>query len=339
MPIDMHAHWIPKGFADAFRKRSKAPRIYKGEDGREIMDSGFTANPVAQGFDDPLTRIAEMDKNGITRGVLSLTPFMGIEALPLEDSLPLCRAYNDAVSEMCAKWPDRFSAMAALPLADLNVTLQEFERAMAMPGIIGGVLPGDGFLSQKRAQQFDAILKAADRRNAIMLIHYGKLANDAQPIKIDSSDNAHSRIGSLDMQAKLSQNMVTFCMTDFLQAYPNVTIMSHNLGGNIPFEIERMDHRSIIDRPKDELPSKRIRAGRVLVDCNSLGSRAIELAVETYGAEKIVMGSDGTPFGMTWTMKAVNDARISDADKAAIRDSNAEKALKRVVQNMAAAAE
>ncbi|MGZ5867664.1 MAG: amidohydrolase family protein, partial [Xanthobacteraceae bacterium] len=167
-----------------------------------------------------------------------------------------------------------------------------------------------------------------------------KTANDADPIKIDSSDNGHPRMGTLDMQARLSQNMITFCMTDFMKAYPNLTILSHNLGGNIPFEVERMDHRTMIDLPPGtELPSKAFRRAPVLVDCNSLGSRSIELAAEVYGAEKIVFGSDGTGFGMEWTQKAINDARISESDREAIRHVNAARAIAKVKRPMQVAAE
>ena len=118
--------------------------------------------------------------------------------------------------------------------------------------------------------------------------------------------------------------MITFCLTDFLKSFPNVTVLSHNLGGNIAFEIERMDHRTMIDLPPGtELPSKKFRAAPVLVDCNSLGARAIELAAEVYGADKIVFGSDGTGFGMEWTQKAINDARLSEHDRESIRRNNA----------------
>jgi predicted TIM-barrel fold metal-dependent hydrolase len=116
-------------------------------------------------------------------------------------------------------------------------------------------------------------------------------------------------------------------------------MMTHNLGGNIPFEVERMDHRSLVDDPDSELPSKRVRAAHVLVDCNSLGARSIERAVEVYGAEKIVFGSDGTHFGMDWTQKAIDEARISDAQKQLIRGGNAEAAISRVAGRMAAAAQ
>ena len=173
----------------------------------------------------------------------------------------------------------------------------------------------------------------------MFLVHYGKIADDPDAPKIDKSDNPHSRIGTLDMQARISQNMITFCMTDFLKDYPNVTVLSHNLGGNIPFEIERLDHRSMLDRPQDELPSKRIREAKVLVDCNSLGARSIEMAMEIYGADRIVYGSDGTGFGMNWTNKAIAEARIGDEAKQAILYGNAERALGKAGRVLAAAAE
>ena len=132
-----------------------------------------------------------------------------------------------------------------------------------------------------------------------------------------------------DMQSRLSSNMITFCMTDFLKPYPNVTVMSHNLGGNIPFEIDRMDHRNMCDTPDLELPSKKLKTAPVVVDCNSLSGRAIEPAVHVYGADKIVFGSDGTDFGMNWTNNAINEARITDAEKQAIRDGNARRLLAR----------
>jgi predicted TIM-barrel fold metal-dependent hydrolase len=48
----------------------------------------------------------------------------------------------------------------------------------------------------------------------------------------------------------------------------------------------------------------------VYVDCNSFGPRAIEAAVELYGAERIVCGTDGSAFGVDWTRRALANARI-----------------------------
>ena len=338
MTIDMHAHWFPETLADAFRKRTSKPMIYAKEDGKEYLEGSFPAAPLRLESLD--ARLREMYRTGVELGILSLSPVTGIEGLPADESVPLCRIVNDALSAACTKYPGRFSGLASLPTADTGVMVAEFERVMAMPGMVGAMLAGDGFLSLKRAERFRPFLEVADRYSAILLVHYGRIANDAEPVKIDSSDNGHPRVGTLDMQARLSQNMITFCMTDFLKSFPNMTVLSHNLGGNIPFEIERMDHRTMIDMPPGtELPSKKFRAAPVLVDCNSLGARAIELAAEVYGADKIVFGSDGTGFGMEWTQKAINEARLSEHERDLIRHSNAAAAIAKVKRPMAAAAE
>src|ERR1700722_18992013 len=161
MIIDMHAHFTPKALTDALRQRTTSPMISRDEKGVEFLHSKFSSAPLVEGFDDVAVRLADMDRNGVARGVLSLTTVHGVEALPVAEALPLCRAYNDAVSAACDAHPDRFSALAALPFADIDAALAEFERAMALPGMVGALLPSDGFLSVRRAERFRPLLAAA----------------------------------------------------------------------------------------------------------------------------------------------------------------------------------
>jgi len=309
MAIDMHAHWMPRELHDALHERGKAP--------------------LPKRFDAVGERLAEMDKYGYSRAVLSISLGGGVESRPIEEAFPLCQAFNDATAAACVDHPDRFYGFAALPTADMEVMIEELERTAIMPGMIGALLPGDGFLSLHRAEKFRPLFRAANERGAVFLVHYARMADDPEGRMKELTDNSTPRRGTLDMQARLSENMVTFCMTDFLADYPNVTVISHNLGGNIPFEVERMDHRTLVDRPEDELPSQRFREAPIMVDCNSFGSRGIELGVAVYGADKVVCGSDGTSFGMDWTNKAVAEARISETEKQLILEGNAEALLAR----------
>jgi len=325
--VDMHCHIVLEGLADALRARTAPPMIERAADGSERMVRHLGGTDIPRTSVEAL--LTDMDEHGVAQAVLS-NLFPDITNIALADSLPLCRAFNDAAAETCARYPERLHAFAALPFADINAGVAVFERAMALPGFVGAVLPCDGFLSAKRAAAFDPLLVSADLRRAIMLVHYGLLPDDADAPKPDVSDNRYYRIGTLDMQSRISSAMLTFCFTDFLTKYPNLTMMTHNLGGNIPFEVERMDHRSLMDQPEAPLPSTVFRSASLLLDCNSLGSRAIERAVEVYGSEKIVFGTDGTAFGMTWTQRAIDEARISDADRAAIRGANAAAAIARV---------
>jgi predicted TIM-barrel fold metal-dependent hydrolase len=332
MTIDLHSHWQPPALMDALRARTEMPMIRTNGAGVEVLLSGRGEMPLDKAFDSVEKRLADMDAHGISTAVLSLFGmYQWIERLAAGDALPLVRLFNDSTSAICEAHPGRFAFYASLPLADMNEAVTEFHRAMALPGAIGTIVPGNGFLTREDADQFAPIMRAADALRAMVFIHWSPRAGDAWPRVGKDADNFLKRLGTLDMQASLSANMVTLCCTDYLDAYPNATVHIHNLGGNIPFEIERMDHRNYMDTPDLPLPSGQMRRDNLYVDCNSFGARGIEMGVATYGADRIMFGTDGTGFGCKWTHDALDEARISEGERELIRHGNAARLMSHLV--------
>ena len=322
--IDMHAHWRPVEFTEALRARTTEPRVARNQDGVEVLKTRMGEEPLSNAFDEVDFHLARMNRQGVSTSVLSLLgSFCWIEAQPLDVSLPLCRLFNDSVSRLCQAHEGRFAAYAALPLVDISAAAAELERALGLPGIVGTQVPGNAFQTRKDAEAMRPLLEVANRHRAVLFIHHGPRPGDAFPKVAPDVDNARRRNGTLDMQASLSSVMITLCLTDYLAPYPDARIHVHNLGGNIPYEVERMDHRCLLDTPKEELPSSRIRRSPVYVDCNSFGPRAIEAAVRLYGADRIVCGTDGTEFGCEWTTKALADAEIGEDARQKILHGNA----------------
>src|SRR5438132_8205253 len=334
MMIDMHAHWRPAEIADALRARTREPRILRNPDGVEVLKAPRTGEePLAKAFDDVAFHLGRMDRHGVEVSVLSLLgSFCWIESQPLEEAGPLCRIVNDGLSAICQEHPGRFAAYAALPLTDISAAAAELQRALGLPGMIGAQIPGNAFLTRDDAEAMRPLLEVANRHRAVLFIHHGPRPGDAFPKVGGDTDNARRRNGTLDMQASLSSVMVTLCLTDYLAPYPDATVLVHNLGGNIPYEIERMDHRSLLDTAKEELPSSRFRRAKVYVDCNSFGPGAIEAAVRLYGAERIVCGTDGTEFGCEWTSKALAEARIGEDAREKILHRNATAMMSRLAK-------
>ena len=322
--IDMHAHWKPAELADEMRARTAEPRIVKNPDGVEVLKTRMGEEPLAAAFDEVDFHLARMNRHGVSTSALSLLgSFCWIESQPLEVSRRLCGLFNDGVSRLCREHEGRLVAYAALPLVDIAAAAAEFERALRLPGIVGAQVPGNAFLTRTDAEAMRPLLEVANRHRAIVFIHHGPRPGDRYPKVASDVDNARRRNGTLDMQASLSSVMVTLCLTDYLAPYPEVKIHVHNLGGNLPYEVERMDHRSLLDTPTEELPSERFRRSKVYVDCNSFGPRAIEAAVHLYGADRIVCGTDGTEFGCEWTSKALKDAQIGEEAREKILHGNA----------------
>jgi predicted TIM-barrel fold metal-dependent hydrolase len=264
--------------------------IVRNDDGVEVFKAPrMSETPLSEAFDDVAFHLNRMDRQGVSVSVLSLVG---------EISGPLCRSVNDRLSAICQDHPGRFAAFAALPLTDIDAAAAELEQALGLPSVIGAQLPGNFFLTRDDAEAARPLLEVANSCGSALFIHHEPRPGDAFPKVGGTVDNARRRNGTLDMQASLSSTMVTLSLTDLMAPYPDVTVVVHNLGGNIPYEVERMDHRSLLDTPEEELPSSRIRKAKVYVDCNSFGPRAIEAAVALYGAERIVCGTDGSAFGV-----------------------------------------
>ncbi len=94
--IDMHAHWRPAEVADALRTRTREPRIVRNPDGVEVLKAQRMGEaPLAEAFDHVDFHLGRMDRQGVETSVLSLLgSFCWVEALPLDESGPLCRSHQ-----------------------------------------------------------------------------------------------------------------------------------------------------------------------------------------------------------------------------------------------------
>jgi predicted TIM-barrel fold metal-dependent hydrolase len=100
-----------------------------------------------------------------------------------------------------------------------------------------------------------------------------------------------------------------------------------NLGGGFPMLVERMDHVVATRDPGAPRPSALL--GRIMFDTASLGPRALELAVNVLGAERIMLGTDFPIFATDVTTQALATAAIPEAARIAIASGNALRVLER----------
>jgi predicted TIM-barrel fold metal-dependent hydrolase len=329
MAIDMHTHYVPAALADALRRRDRAPRIEALADGTERLHLPIGALAFGPDYIDMAARVAFMDAVGVDIQVLSFPGLFGVDSLAVAEAEPLLLPFNDDLAALCRRVPDRFMGLAALPFADMDRAVAEFRRAREALGLIGAILPINGFLTLAHAEPFRPILALAQEIGGHIFLHPGRRPDEApgsaaEAVAPPFADTMLPR-QALDVQAKVASAMVTLLFTGFLDPYPDVTVQVANLGGALPMVIERMDHAAKLRTPDAELPSGRAR--RVYVDCSSLGSRSIEIAAAVYGADRIVLGTDCPIFRTDWTLAAIAAASIAERRKAALRSGNAERLI------------
>lgn len=329
MTIDLHTHWVSRDLADALRTRTVPPRIETLADGSERFHLPVGFLQFGSDYIDIDARVAFMDGLAIRKQVLSFPGLFGVDSLAIGEAEPLLLPFNDALAALCRQRPDRFAGLAALPFADMTRAVAEYRRARRDLGLIGAILPNNGFLTVAEAERFAPLFKAAQEYGGHLFIHPGRRPDQvpADPAKAPPFPFADTVLHrqALGVQHDVANCMTTLLFSDFLDPYPGVSIHVANLGGTLPMVVERMDHVIKLRTSDEPLPSSRLR--RVLVDCSSLGPRSIEMAVAMYGADRVVFGTDCPIFRTDWSLDAVRTARISQDDREAILHRNAEALL------------
>ncbi len=162
-PLDLWDKYIEPKYRD------RAPRLIKGENGRErlVMDEtmvgdgnrgigrigavgarqGVVAADTMEykdgkpgGF-DPHARIPDMDADGIDAAFLY--PSLGLFSGAIHDpelAAAVCRAYNRWLADYCKPYPDRLFGVAMLPLQSVELAIDEMRFAKKELGFRGGFI-------------------------------------------------------------------------------------------------------------------------------------------------------------------------------------------------------
>ncbi|MBT4750139.1 MAG: amidohydrolase family protein [Rhodospirillaceae bacterium] len=323
LTVDCHVHYVPDCVADILRQRRSAPYIEQLEGGAEVrhMPAG---NVLSFGADytDMAARIPYMDGHGIDIQILSMGLLFGLHALPAEEAVPIARAFNDDLAELCATGNDRFKGLALLPIDDIGACVTEWKRARTELGLLGAIVPTNGFVTREHADHMAPIFAAAQETGGHIFVHPGPRPEElGRGGTLGAADPLALERAALGVQARLGQAMVTLNFSDYLEPFPDVTVQVANLGGTLPMVIERMDHTYQSRKPDAVPPSKKL--GRCYVDCASLGPAAIDIAATVFGADKILLGTDYPIFGTEQALKAVHGSSLAEADKAKLLGGNA----------------
>jgi aminocarboxymuconate-semialdehyde decarboxylase len=287
--IDWHSHFSPPGFTRALRERTTSPYVRTDADGNDLLFVLSESRPFPPSYFDPEVRLKSLDEAGIDRQVIC---WPGIDALPATESVPLARVFNESAAELVRAYPERFSAFASLPLEDPKLAARELVWAHEA-GLIGAVVPSEIFASVETARRYELLLETANRLRSHLFVHPRFVPGPGEPPLVPPGiDHAFQRIGNLVVQDKLTAAYFTLSLTDLLDPYSDIIVHLANLGGALPFLVERLeagkhhyDGPPLIDRLR-----------RIYVDVSSFGPRAIGFVREVLGADRLLLGTDQPVF-------------------------------------------
>jgi aminocarboxymuconate-semialdehyde decarboxylase len=238
--IDIHTHVEFAGTFDILKKRYKEDEIFNrfvvSATGRHSaeLNRGIVAG-IRDALRDPQKKIRDMDEKKIGLYVLSSTPFAFFYEVEDDLAVELAKFQNDQLSEMVKRYPDRFSAMATLPLQVPNQAEKELERAVKKLGLRGVEIGSHVGSRELGDEVFWPIYKVLEDLNVPIFIHPHHVAG-------------MERLGDFYLTNLIGNPLDTtiaaaqLIFSGVLEKYPGLKIILAHAGGQLPYIIGRMEH-------------------------------------------------------------------------------------------------
>ena len=286
MVVDFHNHFFPIEYLDFLRRGEADASVEKDGDGRTIMVVDGDYNIIVEEHHNPVARIAALDGAGVDMQCLTMT-VPGVHSEAPQTGIKLAQIVNDGFATVSQAHPDRFVALAALPLQDPAAAVQELERAVVQGGLRGGTLFTHVNGRQLDDPAFLPLFAKAVELDVLLFIH---------PI-VPAHIGAMREYRLVAVEGFLFETSIALSRLIYggvLEQFPTLKLAAAHLGGTLPFLAERMDRgfevypecRQKISEP----PSHALK--RVYMDTFPHSEKAIEFAADFAGADKILMGSD-----------------------------------------------
>jgi 6-methylsalicylate decarboxylase len=276
MRIDVHAHYYPAALYELLERLTGQPQRRLG--------------PAARGFAHHVSiadQLELMDAAGIDCMVMSLgnTP-------PYHTSVDVAaaaaRGSNDLYVDLYTRHPRRFAVFSALPLPHVDAALQELERGLDLPGVVGIGL-GCSVLGQPLDDPvFDPLFAELNRRQTVVFVH---------PVGAGGGPNSQDFSLTWMLASRFEDTiaMARLILSGLTLRYPDIRFIIPHLGGTLALFLQRMDNVAERDGWHEKfqvaaMPSDLAR--RFWFDTVNEQHSALRCACETFGADRLLLGTD-----------------------------------------------
>jgi len=319
--IDVHNHFFPKGYIEELKTGRGYASIGLDSEGRTLIYYRGDYNVVVGPHVDLNERIRAMDKYKIDMQVLTLTT-PGVEREAPERGVRLAKVTNDAFSEIVAKHSERFAALAALPMQEPEMAVEELERAVKDLGLSGATIFSNVNGKPLDSKEFWPIYETASKLGAPLFIH------PTTPIDERAMED-YRLVPILGFTFDTSLAVLRLVFSGVFEKYSSLKIVAAHLGGTIPYLIGRID-TCYAAYPECKVnvkkaPSEYIK--RIWIDSICYNREVFMCAYSFFGPERIVLGSD-FPHQISDLEKAVKRIRELDLPEEVRRKILGENAAK-----------
>src|SRR5712691_9037281 len=256
-------------------------------------------------------RLRLMDEFGMQMMVLSLNA-PAIQAIPdAKKANEIARKANDYLAEQVRKRPDRFQALAALPLQDPELTIRELQRCVKDLGMIGALANGFSQVGDPTTiayydqKQYWPFWKVVEELDVPFYLH----PRDPLPQHAKIYEGQEWLLGpTWAFGQETAVHALRLMGSGLFDQYPRLQIILGHMGEGLPYSMWRIDHRNAwVKAPPRYKAKKKIadyfhRNFHLTTSGNFRTQTLIDAILE--------IGSDRIMFSTDWPFENIDHAAI-----------------------------
>jgi aminocarboxymuconate-semialdehyde decarboxylase len=315
--IDVHAHILSEETIRLLQREAPkaAPKLTDIDEQFGTLDvAGNVYRHYPRGAWDLDRRLQDMAASKVDVQVLSVSPQTFSYAQPPAVATAFARIQNEQLAKQVKARPDRFIAIATLPMQAPKQAADELRHAVRVLGLAGAQIGSNIAGRNLDAPELEPVWATAAELGAFILLH---------PINVAGMDRLGSYYLNNLVGNPLDTTIAAACLvfSGVLERYPSLKICLAHGGGFVPYQAGRFIHGwQVRTEPKKKLakpPTDSLR--RFYFDTIVHSAEALEFLVGSAGAGRVLLGSD-YPFdmGMPDGVLQVRNLAIPPSDQAAI---------------------
>ena len=288
--IDIHSHFLPETWPDLATRFGTPnwPWLKRlDHDHGMLMLGEQEYRPVYSACWDINKRLEEMDRDGVNHQIMCVTPLLfAYQRIPSEAEY-CARLFNDLALEMCAQSNGRITALAQVPLQDIDASCLEVERAIELGHL--GVQIGNHVAERDLDDEgLITFLQHCASIGAPVLVHpWDMLGRERM--------DRYMMQWLVAMPAETQLSILYLILSGAFERLPKtLKICFAHGGGSFVFLLGRGDnawrHRDIVREQCPNLPSSYVT--RFSVDSAVFDESALRLLIDVMGDERVMFGTD-----------------------------------------------
>ena len=294
MPIDVHAHYVPRQLFYAVEnggaKIGVTLRTPSGSATPAIAFSyGFSTRPLfPKLIEDVGDRRKSLDRQGLDRQLVATWPDMYGYGLAADACAIWHRMLNNTLAEWCDGNSDRFSFVASVPLTSDRDAAGELVRAVEL-GAVAAMIPANVEGVNIGEVPLEGFWESAQRLELPLIIH---------PVLTSPAPRA-SRFGltqTTQYTFDTTLGIGSLVQTGLLDRFPGLTLILSHGGGAFPYLAGRFD----IMNTRMDLKSQAVTARKapssylplMAYDTIVHAPKALRFLADCVGLDRLVIGTD-----------------------------------------------